>query len=287
MASTRPVHICGEDYVVAFARPALDDMATQVAEGCIWINSEHMDFLPPPGRLRRAEIREAEDGEAELYVFGEELPQFLTRSTFDFLDQFPHLPTSGAPSLSVELEYVRGNFDEAAAASIEEEGRGLARPVERWAVLPPLEFFLVVSVVWGAKRFLGSFLDQLGAEAGMSLASKIGSWARKSRQPNRVTVFVLDFRYPDDARLSGFVFAAPSEIESTVEEALQSVEELATIAGMQKDHGLLPGMKQAAFFFHCGHWKLGWWTDGERVVRTEWFEANPPDVQGILSEPPE
>ena len=286
VASTRPVQLLGDDFLTQLTRSALENMVEQLGQKDIWCYVEHLDFLPPLGRWREAEIREADDGEAELYFIGRRLPQYVAETTPRLSDRISRLPSSTSPPLSVRLEYDRRSFDPKTATSIEQESGGIASPVERRAEIPPLEYWLIIPVVWGATRFLGSFFDQLGQAAGEALTTKIASWTKKSKQPDRSTVFVLDFRLPDGARLSGFVFAAPNEVGSTIAAALRVSGDLATVAGLQKEDEFLPGMKQAAYFFDGEEWQLGWWTDGECVVLTKWFGANIPNVEGVLGQHP-
>ena len=286
VATTRSVQLPGDEFKTSFAREALEDMVRQIEETCVWLNVEHLGFLPPSGRWRHAEIREADDGESELFFRGGELPQYLSDAE---LDQSPFpadLPVASTPDLSLKLTYDRRNFTPEVAAAIEAESDGLASPVERWAELPPIEYSLVIPVVWGATQFMGSFLKELGRAAGAGLAARIGAWTKRSRQPDRTVVFTLDFELPDGGHVCGFALAPPDDVEVAVDNALLAVEDLAAIAGAVAQLGMLPDVKQAAYFLDGDHWHLGWWSDGERVIRTPWFEANPPDIQGVLGRPP-
>jgi hypothetical protein len=129
---------------------------------------------------------------------------------------------------------------------------------------------------------MGAFLDQLGKAAGEALASKIASWTRRSKKPDRVAIFVLDFELSPRSHLCGYVLAPATELESAVNDAMQAAEQLASIAGVAKERDLFPNMKQSAFYFVEGSWNLAWWTDGDAVFRTDWFEQNPPDIRGVL-----
>ena len=209
VASTRPVQLPGDDFISVIPRSTLENMAAQFAEKTVWCTFQHLSFMPPIGIWQRAEVREREDGEAELHAFGQKLPQHIADSTIDCDKLISRLPASISPSLSVELTYDRRNFDRETGTLIEQETGGLASPVETRSLLPPLIFFLIVSVTWGAKRFFGSFLDELGKEAARTLPSKIKSWTRKSKKPDRILVFVLEFRFGAGASFRGFVFSEP------------------------------------------------------------------------------
>ena len=202
------------------------------------------------------------------------------------LDATTALPSAAAPDLAVRILYDRRNFDPGVADVIEEESGGLAFPLERQSEFPPLEYVIAIPVVWGAVRFFGAFFDELGRAAGQGLSTKIASWTGESKDPSRTSVLKLDFELPHGAHLAGFVFAARGEIEPAVDDLLGAAEGLATIAGLQKDSGVLPGMKLAAYFLDEGEWELGWWTDGDSVIITNWFKENPPDVEGVLGRKP-
>ena len=282
VASTRPMQLPGDDFTTVIPRSTLHDMADQVATNTVWCLVEHLSFLPPFGVWQRAAVLESEDGEAELHAFGRKLPHHIADETPNFDDLLSRLPTSISPPLSVELTYDRRNFDRTTGTLIEQESGGIASPVERRSLLPALAFCLFIAVTWGAKRFLGSFLDELGKQTARTLPDHLKSWAKKSKEPNRLMVLEIEFSLPDGASIKGFVFAEPGTIEPTVEAALQAAEKLAALAGLQNEHGLLHGMKQAAFFFDDGRWQLGWWTDGARVNLTSWFRDNPPPVDWVL-----
>ena len=262
-------------------------MVHRIEQSAVWVMVEHLDFLPPLGRQRHAQVIEAADGEAALYVrIDGNMPRLLAEDAPNNLGPTNALPPATAPELALRILYDRRNFRSAVADVIEEESGGLAVPLERHAELPPLEYVVAIPVVWGAARFFGAFFDELGRVAGQGLSTRIASWTGESKDPSRTSVLKLDFELPDGAHLTGFVFAAPGEIEPAVDDLLGAAEGLATIAGLQRDSAILPGMKLAACFLHEGEWQLGWWTDGDRVIVTNWFTENPPDVQGVLGHMP-
>lgn len=285
VASTRPVRLLGDDHLTAFSKQALTSIVDQISDNYVWINNEHLTFLPPLGRLTRADVREAEDGETELHVFGCSIPQYVIEKEPPLLDALSRLPTSDTPSLSVTTLFSRRNFTRDVAAAIVQDFDGMATPIERQAALPPLEYILVIPVLWGATRFVGSFLDELGKAVGQSFASKISSWSKRSKDPERTAVFALSFELPDGGMIDGFILALPVELESSVDSALSASEQLAEIAGVQNEFCIFPNMKRAAYFLHGSVWRLGWWTDGEQTVLTEWFRSNPPDITGVIGNP--
>jgi hypothetical protein len=284
--STRPIQARGDDHVTKFASGCLHDMTRQVRDGYVWLSVEHLSVLPPLGRWRDAQVELCEDGEEELFFTGEDLPHYVGDFDDSALQRvIAGLPISSAPTIAPELHYDRRNYDWATALEIEQECDCPAHGHERWAELPPLEFALAIPVVWGATRFAGAFLDELGRAAGQALASKIRSWAGKCKDPNRSQVFVVVFRLDEHTTLRGCVVVPPSDPENLLQRAWNSVEALATVAGLQADRDFLPGMVDSAFFFDGDRWQLGWWTDGERVIETTWLRDNPPDTNGILGRP--
>jgi hypothetical protein len=287
VVSTRPIQARGDGHVTKFASECLYDMARQVRTGCVWLNVEHLSVLPPLGRWRDAQVELCEDGEEELFFTGGELPHYVADFDASALRRVvAGLPVSSAPTIAAELHYDRRNYDVATARDIEQECDCPAQGRERWAELPPLEFALAIPVVWGAARFAGSFLDELGRAAGQAMVSKVRSWAGRSKNPNRSHVFVVQFRLDEHTTMRGCVVIPPSDPNNLLQRAWDTVETLATLAGLQADHDFLPGMVDSAFFFDGDHWQLGWWTDGEHVVETTWLRNNPPDANGILGRPP-
>ena len=282
LASTRLVRLRGEDRVVGFAREALEGMASQISQGFVPLNYEHLLFLPPIGRITTATVRVADDGESELHIEGHNLSTYAIVDGPDVLAITNDLPEIFSPELSIELNYTSRNFDEDVAREIIEDCGDIARPDERWAELPPLEFAILIPVAWGVGKFAGSFLAALGRAAGDALATKISSWAQRSSHPDRTVVFAIRFQLHDRSSICGYVLAAQDDLEAAIDGLLEASEMLAAVAGLQKEGRLFPTLKDAAFFLHEGQWHLGWWTDGESVFSTAWFEENPSDVDGVL-----
>lgn len=287
LLSTRPVQACGDEFVTVFTSECLHDMARQVRERSVLLSLEHLSFLPPLGRLLDASVERCHDGEEELFVMGEGFSTYC--GEFDdarLFERLAALPLAKAPTLEVELHYDRRNFDPELALEIETEFVGRARPMERWAELPPIEFALVVPVVWGAARFAGSLLDEVGRATGQALVAKIRSWASKSKDPSRSAVIAVEFVLPNGARVRGVVLLAPSDPDDLLDRALRNVEQLAAMAGLQGEVEILPGMVDCAFFFDGERWRLGWFTDGERVMETVWFREHAPDSASVLGRQP-
>lgn len=286
VASTRPVQARGDEHMTPFSSECLHDMARQARENCVWFSIEHLSFLPPFGRWRDGFVRPADDGAEELVFVGSELPRFVAAVDEAHLDEMiASLPESGSADPAPTLHFDRRNFTPEVADEIRLDFRCPSQARERWAELPPLEFALVIPVVWGATRFAGAFLDALGRAAGDALVSKIKNRATESKEPGRSLVFAVEFPTSDGALIRGVVLAPPSDPDLLLQRAWDNVEALATVAGIHEARGLLPKLVEATFFFDGDRWRLGWWTDGERVVETTWLIQNPPNCEAVLGRP--
>lgn len=280
--TTRPITARGDDHVTVFTSECLHSMARQVREGVVWLNVEHLSFLPPLGRWRDGEVIVCDDGEEELFFSGEGLPHYWAEYVEAARDEFlARLPTNESPALSVELSYDRRNFDRATAEQLESDFDIPTHRRDRWAELPPLEYILTIPVAWGAAKFAGSFLDALGRAAGEGVVAKLRSWAKRSKKPDRSMVLVIEFKISHQSSMRGVVIAPTSEGSCLLERAWENIELLATLAGLQAEQDVLPQMVDSVFFFDGERWRLAWWTDGERVIKTVWFQENPPDTTGL------
>lgn len=280
--STRPVKIEGDDFVTSIARTALEDAADQVNSSGLWINEEHLGFMPPQGICSLAEVVDTEDNEADLILYGTRLPLDLAANSQDLLSGIADLPRAECPDLSASVAFCRRNFDPEVVEDIIRESDGKAHPTERHSELPLLEISIYLSVVWGAKQFFGSFLKKLGESAGEALAAKVKSWAKRSKEPDRPVIFCIVFELSDGSEIEGFVVSTLDELETRVDSALNAAEQLAAFAGLQNDQEIIPNLKKAVYFCDDGQWHLGWFTDGSVISCTEWFLENRPDVDELL-----
>ena len=287
MASTRPIRAAGDDHLTQFSRSALEDMAGRVNRTGIWKTVEHLRFLPPLGLVHHAEVREAADGEAEVYVQDPPLfPVFTYVDDWGAFQGLSGVPFSEPPQVEVRVGVNPRNFGTQEAKAIEDEVGEKYSPFEQYAEFPPLEVWITLSVLWGIGQFSGAFLRELGKISAEEFAASVKRWVKRSRDPNRTCVFTIEFQLPNGASISGFVLAGSEGIEGAVSSVLAATGDLAAIAGLQKERELFPGLRQGAFFLTEEGWQLGWWTDGERVVQTKWFQENPPDVEGVLGRKP-
>ena len=189
IATTRPVRLRGEDRVVRFAREALDGMAQQYTQKFVALNYEHLEFVPPIGRINFAKVEEAEDGEFELHISGPCLSNHTIGEEPNVLELCADLPEVKLPELSFKLHYEPRNFEDDVSSEIRRDCGEFAVPVERWAALPPLEFAILIPVVWGATRFVGSFLAELGRAAGVAVTKKSLPGQEEASSPTAPSYF--------------------------------------------------------------------------------------------------
>ncbi len=287
-ASTRTVELpTGER--VRFAKEALEGVANQVRSSFLPMHVEHLTVLPPIGRWVDAQVVEADDGEFELLMEGEYLPQ-LVRSGEDF-DPFALLPGEAAagkvPEMHLRVLTESRNFEEEDFQAIRQDAPVEIGQENRWAILPPLEWVFVFPVVWGAIRFAGSFFDELGKISAQKAAAWLEGSSRRAREPQRDRLVTLRFDLPGGGFVSGHIVAPhDGEAESTTAEGLAAAGALAEWVGAQVELGLIPGLQRAAFVWAEGRWNLAWYvTDGSAVYTTHWFERNAPDATRILGRP--
>lgn len=291
LASTQVVQLAGDQHSTRVTREALESMAAQINAHGIPFISEHLGFLPTLGYARNAWVRDREDGESELRVGLALLPQRqgIAEPNLDDVE-LSEFTRSWETEPHVEITFDRRNFARDVSHQIDRSTSDVVQPAERWAELPPLYYAFFVPVIWGACKFAGAFLERLGALCADAVHAKASSWvastARASKDPSRSVTVEFAFEFPDGGRLSGFVLAPTENIEAAVDNGFNHIEKLATVAGIQAESEVFPGLRQAAYFLDGDDWHLGWWTDGREVMLTTWFEANPPNVTAVLGREP-
>jgi hypothetical protein len=178
--STRAVQLTSGE-MVSFSREALDRAAQQVSSGFIPIGIEHLGYLPPRGRLTRAEVETNAEGHSELVMYGQTL-RFLRAGEMSLgaavLEAVGPVEVLSDVTIAAEpRNYSRNDWQEIVAASpvpvIEKAA---------WSDLPALIWMLSIPVTWGAVRFAGSFFDRLGAVAADGFMAWIKRAAAKAKQ---------------------------------------------------------------------------------------------------------
>jgi hypothetical protein len=275
--------------MVAFAPQALEGMADQVRSGYVTITAEHLTLVPPIGRWRDAEVVTADDGAKELIMYGRAFPMLRpVGKDPEIWADLASLHLDAAPT-NVAIDHVgvepRAFGTEKYDALVADAPIAVER-LERWSTLPPLEWFLVIPVVWGAARFAGSFLDTLGRESAEALVRWLRRLPDEASDSNRDRVVTLQFELPDRSVVFGFVVIAVDEaFDATVLEALGAAGKLAEVSGVKAKGLALTDVRQAAFFWRDHDWHLGWLSTDEDVRVTHWYTANQPDLSRLLGRP--
>jgi len=290
--STRPVRSSSGE-IVRFTREALEGMVEQVQSSFISMSIEHLSLIPPAGRWHSAEVVTADDGAEELVLHGH---TFRTlHPVGDDPDPWELLPDNRPPASkrasieSIDLE--PRNFEQVAFERARDSAPVPVQEEARWSELPPLEWVLVIPVIWGATRFLGSFLDELGRESAKAIVDWIASLASHAKDAERDRILTLQFALPGGDPIGPLIYGfvpieAESEIGPEALRALEAATRIAELAGAQAESKVMGNLQRAAFFWKNGEWHLAWWVVDDDAVRvTNWFLANEPDPARFLGRP--
>lgn len=283
--STRPVRIAGKGHPVGFTEEAMRGVIDQVHRYFLPLSYEHLAFIPPWGRVYEAEIVEADDGERDVVMMARDLPQYVGPGPESDLDRLlAGLPESEPVSLDLSVGFERRNYSDVALSKIEEDAPLPLDEHLKWSVLPPIEFILVAAVTWGAVKFAGAFCAELGRAAAQGLISWFKRAGDASLEPERDRIHCVSFELGDRRTVDAYILVKHDDDhgEEMMANGFESISAVASFAGLQKESDYLPGLVKAAFIFDGQAWRLGWWTDGTRVNRTQWFESNCPDSSRFL-----
>lgn len=269
---------------------ALEGALQQARSGFISMNYEHLDYLPPLGRWYDGRLVDCDDGETELELYGRALPQYVPIGPDppNPLEVSGPLPLANPISVhDLQLRLELRNFGPTLQDELRETAPFPVREEQRWAALPPLEIALLVPVTWGAIKFAGAFCEELGRTTAASLVAWLKRIWDRAEDPARDRLFAVEFMLPDATSITAFVIMKHDDPESEAAalEAVEHLGEIASVAGLHKERETLAGLKRCAYIFSEGCWRLAWWTDGERILRTHWFDENLPDPSRFLVHP--
>lgn len=287
--STRPFRLAGDDFDTRVTREALEGFLSQVRSRFIPGYPEHLTYLPPVVRWRDGEIVESDDGEAELLLEGTSLRQLgptgADPQPLAIVDEL--LAESAFPSVNVELQYEARNFDTDEARRISDSCPVQLRRTHAWASLPPLEWVLAVPVLWVAARYAGGVLDELAHAHGKALVQWIQDVSKRAREPERHRILTVRFEVDEGRYVSAIVPFGPKTKTEELLAGLESLDAIASFAGLLKRGGANPyeGWLQGTFIFDAARWHFAWWTDGEDIYRTRWFDEECPDPTLFLGRP--
>jgi hypothetical protein len=288
--STRPVQIHGESHRTAVAREALESMIVQARDGFIPMTREHLDFLPPIGRWHDGRLVEANDGATELELIGRPLRFYVPTcpdptDPIALVDELAEGPIPAG--VDATLTFEGRNFSQDVLERIADEASMPTEAEIRWSVLPPIIWTISVIVTWGGIKFTGAFFEELGKQSAQSFAAWIRRMWNEAEEPDRDRVLAVQFVLADDSFVTAFGMGRhDADDEAVMVQALERLGDVASFVGLQRDRGILgDDMKRAAIVFDAGMWHLAWWTDGDRVFETNWFQANAPDASRFLGHP--
>lgn len=288
--TTRPIRIAGDQFDTVITREALEDMARQVRQKHVPMTPEHLSYLGPMGRWVNAEVVDLPDGHSELRMYGEFIDSFSPRHADPpILLQLNNLPESDLPDVldltcAVELRI----FEDGDHSAIKESAPFAISHQNRWAELPPLEWVLLIPVVWGATKFAGAFLSELGRSSAESVVDWLKKWSGRAQENDRDWIVTLRFELEDGSAVSGYVPVAAHNEQSARDliSALESAGVVASLAGAQSEQRILGEVEEVAVIYDREDgWQLGWWSDGERVFKTLWFDKNKPAPERFLGRP--
>jgi hypothetical protein len=149
--STRGARLADGE-AVRFSREALDSVARQVGSGFVPMGTEHLTYLPPRGRLTRAEVVTDNAGESELVLYGTDLPVHAAAN----LSLDPAMDQGEEPA-EILRDFTMGaeprNYTPAAWQELLAYAPTEITEQVAWSELPPLVWMLYIAVSWGAIRF--------------------------------------------------------------------------------------------------------------------------------------
>jgi hypothetical protein len=282
--STRVVELTTGQHV-RFAPEALHDMARQARDGFIAMNIEHFGMIPPIGRWSDAEVKTLEDGEQQLFMYGEYIDQYQANA--DIQDPFlpPEMSDNAPTSIEATLGVETRNFNAEDWAEAVAECPVPVKEHHKWSSLPPIEWVLTIPVMWGATKFAGSFLERLGSEAGDALVGWLKRTSRKAHESQRDRFITLSFDLDDGRQVLGFLpFTANDDQLATVASALDAAGTLAEVAGRLND-GSDRNAHRVAYLFDGEVWRLAWFVTDQGAYSTKYFAENMPDPERFLGRP--
>lgn len=284
--STRPVQVIGGERV-RFSRGALEGVAQQVGSGFIPMSDEHLSYLPPRGRVHRAELVTDADGETELVMYGRDL-KFLRAGDMSLGRSFAEADEPVEPLADVTIGAEPRNYSPDVWEEIVADAPLPVVEKKAWSSLPPLIWMLSAPVTWGAIKFAGSFFGRLGEVTADAFVSWIRRAAKVAKDSNRETLIEIRFYVKDGGpQVLGFApLNADSDVSvAALRTALEQAGLLAEFAGSVAAGQQPRELRQSAFIWDTDQWRLAWWATDEAVFVSPWFSQNYPDPQRFLGRP--
>jgi hypothetical protein len=282
-ATTRTVTLrTGEK--VSFAREALDDAVRQIESGFIPMTTEHLSYLPPFGRIHRAEVVEDRSGHADLIFHGRELRRRWSRDL-----ALGDMTTDGEPgdgAIDFELSAEPRNFEAEVWQELQETAPVQLQGHIAWADLPPVIWILTTVVTLGVGEFAKGFVAKFGENLADRLPSWLVSAAKKAKNSGRHNLLQFRFETTLGVQVTAFVPFDPHAADA-VEKLRDGLNRLGTVgdfAGFVSGGGV-EDMQMAAFIFDEGEFHLAWWASPDTAYISPWFERHHPDPTLFLGRP--
>lgn len=271
---------------VAFARQALDSVAQQVDSIFFPIATEHLAYLPARGRVTRAEVITAPDGESDLFMYGKDL-RFLRAGEMTLRPETDQASAQAELLADVTIATEPRNYAPDAWQKIVADAPIPLDEQHAWADLPPIIWTLAIPVTWGAVKFAGSFLGHLGEAAADGLVAWIKRAAQAAKEPNRESLVEIRFDEKGSFAVRGFATLDPRSDTSAadLQKALDTAGLLAEFAGSVAGGQQPAQLRQCAFQWDNDQWRLAWWATDDEIYITPWFSQNYPDPQRFLGRP--
>jgi hypothetical protein len=281
--STRVVQLTSGERV-NFTREALDKAVLQVDSGFIPIGIEHLGYLPPKGRLTRAEVVTDEEDESELVIYGQDLA-FLRAGEMSLVPTANVTDQTSVILRDVTISAEPRNFSRDSWEEIVADSPLPVVEQAAWAGLPPMIWSLSIPVTWGAVRFANAFFNRLGEVSAEELVSWLKRKSKAAKEPEREALFEIRFYLENGGpTILGF---APLDAESdasgaALRAALDQVGLLAEFAGSVAEGQQPEQLQRCAFLWDADQWRLSWWANSEAVFVTPWFSENYPNPKRFL-----
>jgi hypothetical protein len=282
-ATTRTITLrSGEK--VSFAREALDDAVRQVDSRFIPMAAEHLAYLPPMGRVYRAEVVEDGSGHAELIFHGRELRRRRSRDLI--LSELPGDAEPDEVDIDFELSAEPRNFERSDWEELRETAPLQLRQHSAWSELPPLIWILSSVVKWCAGEFTKGFVAKFGENLSDRLPSWLVSAAKKAKDSDRHNLLEYRFETTLGVLVTAFVPFDPNSAEAveTLRNGLNRLGTVGDFAGFVND-GRAEDLQLAAFIFDGSDFRLAWWASQDTAYISPWFERHYPDPALFLGRP--
>ncbi|MEU5727178.1 hypothetical protein ABZ783_35980 [Micromonospora sp. NPDC047738] len=272
----------GERY--SFAREALDDTVRQVESRFIPMAVEHLSYLPPLGRIYRAEVVEDDTGHADLIFRARELHRRRSRDLT--LREIPVDGEPNQPDIDLQLSAEPRNFEPADWEELTETAPIQLRHTAAWSELPPLIWILSSIVTWGVGEFAKAFVARFGENFADRLPSWLVAAGKKAKDSDRHNLLEFRFETSLGILVTAYIPFDPQAADAVekLRDGLDGLGAVGDFAGYVNQGGG-EDLQLAAFIFDSGEFRLAWWASPDTAYVSPWFERHYPDPTLFLGRP--